>query len=85
MNPHMGKPTICLGEDKGADELRSVTAKLISTFAFATQIEHFYFYLNPKFQDSSSFLCTGQFLSDLVRNLIVGFPTQRLVCIGSTC
>ena len=59
----MGKPTICLGENKGADQLRSnceadpVTAKLISAFVFATRIVQFLFYLNPKFQDSSSFLC----------------------------
>ena len=51
----MGKPTICLGENKGADQLRS-TAKLISAFVFATRIVQFLFYLNPKFQASSFFL-----------------------------
>ena len=35
----------------------AVTAKLISAFVFATQIVQFLFYLNPEFQDSSSFLC----------------------------
>ena len=35
----------------------AITAKLISAFVFATRIVHFLFYLNPKFQDSSSFLC----------------------------
>ena len=35
----------------------AVTAKLISAFVFATQIVQFLFYLNPKFQASSSFLC----------------------------
>ena len=34
-----------------------VTAKLISAFVFATRIVQFLFYLNPKFQASSSFLC----------------------------
>ena len=34
---------------------RSAT-KLISAFVFATQIVHFLFFLNPKFQASSSFL-----------------------------
>ena len=34
----------------------AVTAKLISAFVFATRIVQFLFYLNPKFQDSSSFL-----------------------------
>ena len=36
----------------------AVTAKLLSAFGFATRIEQFLFYLNPKFQDSSSFLCS---------------------------
>ena len=52
----MGKPTICISESKGADQLRS-NAKLISAFVFATRIVQFLFYLNPKFQVSSSFLC----------------------------
>ena len=63
MSRHMGKPKICLGENKGADQLRSnckasfaVTAKLISAFVFATQIVQFLFYLNPKFQASSHLL-----------------------------
>ena len=49
----MGKPTICIDENKGTDQ---VTAKLISAFVFATRIVHFLFYLNPKFQASSSLL-----------------------------
>ena len=53
----MGKPTICIGENKDVDQLRGVTAKLISAFDFATRIVQFLFYLNPKFQASSSFLC----------------------------
>ena len=54
----MGKPTICIGENKDADQLRgAVTAKLISAFVFATRIVQFLFYLNLKFQVSSSFLC----------------------------
>ena len=52
----MGKTTICIGENKDADQLRG-TAKLISAFVFATRIVQFLFYLNPKFQASSSFLC----------------------------
>ena len=46
----MGKPTICIGENKGAGQL-------ISAFVFATLIVQFLFYLNLKFQASSSFLC----------------------------
>ena len=52
----MGKPTICKDENKDADQL-AVTEKLISVFVFATRIVQFLFYLNPKFQASSSFLC----------------------------
>ena len=65
----MGKPTICIGENKDADQLcgnrEADTTKLISAFVFSTQIVQFLFYLNPKFQTSSSFLCL-----------------YRLVCIG---
>ena len=51
MSRHMGKPTICICENK------LVTAKLISAFVFATRIVHFLFFLNPKFQASSLLLC----------------------------
>ena len=61
MSRLVGKPTICIGENKGADQLRGNReadhAKLISAFVFATRIVQFLFYLNPKFQASSSFLC----------------------------
>ena len=70
----MGKPTICIGENQDADQLRGnreadLTAKLISAFVFATRIVQFLFYLNPKFQASSSFLC-------LYRSVCVG-PVQK--------
>ena len=45
----MGKPTICIGENKGADQLRG-------TFVFATRILLFLLYLTPKFQASSLLL-----------------------------
>ena len=51
MSHLVGKPTICIGENKDA-----VTAKLISAFVFATRIVQFLFYLNPKFQASSLIL-----------------------------
>ena len=35
----------------------AVTTKLISAYVFATRIVQFLFYLNPKFQASSCFLC----------------------------
>ena len=51
----MGKPTICIGDLTKAQISFAVTAKLISAFVFATRIVQFLFYLNPKFQASSSF------------------------------
>ena len=50
---------------------RSAT-KLISAFVFATRIVRFLFYLNPKFQASSSFLC-------LYRPVCVG-PVRKPHC-----
>ena len=55
----MGKLTICIGENKDA-------------FVFATRIVQFLLYLNPKFQDSSSFLC-------LYRPVCVG-PVRKPHC-----
>ena len=68
----MGKPTICIGENKDADQLRGYTAKLFSAFVFATLIVQFLFYLNPKFRASSSFLC-------LYRPVCVG-PVRKPHC-----
>ena len=44
MSRPMGKPRICIGENKGA-------------FVFATRIVQFLLYLTPKFQASSLLLC----------------------------
>ena len=52
----MGKPTICIGENKEVDQLRG-NHEAISAFVFATRIVQFLFNLNLKFQASSSFLC----------------------------
>ena len=63
------KTDFCLFENKGADQLGSNTAQLISAFVFATHKVQFLFFINPKFQVSSlSRQCTGRFVSDLVRN-----------------
>ena len=67
----MGKPTICIGETKTQISF-AVSAKLISAFVFATRIAQFLFYLNPKFQASSSFLC-------LYRPVCVG-PVRKPHC-----
>ena len=59
---HTGHPCTCLFEPHRdiaktkAQISFAVTAKLISAFVFATRIVQFLFYLNPKFQASSSFL-----------------------------
>ena len=52
----MGKPTIYLGENKGADQLRG-SREADHAFVFATQVVQFLLYLNPKFQASSHLLC----------------------------
>ena len=59
----------------------AVTAKLISAFVFATRIVQFLFYLNPKFQASSSFLCLYRpvCVGPMFGNHIAGFPTRRLI------
>ena len=49
----MGKPTICIGENKDADHLRGnreFTAKLISAFVFATRIVQFLYFLRGWFR-----------------------------------
>ena len=67
----MGKPTICICENKDADQLRG-NREADHAFVFATRIVQFLFYLNPKFQASSSFLC-------LYRPVCVG-PVQKPHC-----
>ena len=67
----MGKPTICIGENKDADQLRG-HREADHAFVFATRIVQFLFYLNPKFQASSSFLC-------LYRPVCVG-PVRKPHC-----
>ena len=51
----MRKPTICICENKGADQLR-VNQEADHAFVFATQIVQFLFFFNPKFQESSLLL-----------------------------
>ena len=67
----MGKPTICIGENKDADQLRGYR-EADQLFVFATGIVQFLFFLNPKFQASSSFLC-------LYRPVCVG-PVRKPHC-----
>ena len=53
MSHVMRKPTICICENKDADQLRGYTAKLISAFVFATWIVQYLYLLNPNFQAPS--------------------------------
>ena len=55
MSRPMGKPTICIGENKGADQLRG-NREADHAFVFATRIVQFLLYLTPKFQASSFML-----------------------------
>ena len=52
----MRKQTICICENKDADQLRG-NREADQRLVFATRIVQFLFYLNLKFQASSSFLC----------------------------
>ena len=81
----MRKPTICIGENKDADELRgNREADQRLCFRY-TWIVHLLFFLNPKFQASSLFLllhrpvCVGP-----VRKTHCWFSheTAHIYCIG---
>ena len=57
-----------------------VIAKPISAFVFATGIVKFLYFLNTKFHSVAIFCsCTARFMSDLVKNHIVGFLMSRLI------
>ena len=75
----MGKPTFCIGENKDADQLRgNREADQCLCFCYSDNVQ-FLFYLNPKFQASSSFLCLYRPVCVRPENHIVGFPTRRLI------
>ena len=74
MSRHMGKQTICICENKGADQLRSnceADQRLCFRYSDNTFLRNFK--ILALFCD-----CTGRFMSDLIGNHIVGFPTRRL-------
>ena len=69
----MGKPTICIGENKDADQLRgNREADQRLCFRYSDSAIPQFNYLNPKFQASSSFLC-------LYRSVCVG-PVRKPHC-----
>ena len=80
----MRKPTICIYETKGADQLHSnceADQRLCfrytdSTIPLLSKIQNF--------QPLAIFsACTAQFVSDLFGNHIVGFLTRRLIHVMS--
>ena len=81
MSLPMGKPTICIGENKGADQLRGnreADQRLCFRYTGST--------IPPLLNSKINFkllacFCdgTGQFVSDLLGNHIVGFSTRWLM------
>ena len=70
----MRKPTICLCENKGADQLRSnCNADQRLSFRYTDSTIPLLFEPLAIFCD-----CTARFASDLFGNHIVGFPMRRL-------
>ena len=75
----MGKPTICLGENKGAGQLRSngeADQRLCFRYSDSTVPLLLNFKLLALFCD-----CTGRSVSDLVGNHMVGIATKRLIYV----
>ena len=76
----MDKPTICIGENKDADQLRGnreADHRLCFRYSDST------IPLLPKSENFKLLAlfcaCTGRFVSDLFGNHIVGFPTRWLI------
>ena len=75
MSLRMEKPTICIGENKDADQLRLCIRYTDSTISRLSKY---------KIQPLTIFCdCTARFVSDLVGTQIVGFLTHRLKCNSS--
>ena len=77
MSRLMGKPTICIGENKDADQLRGnreADQRLCFRYSDST------IPLLPK-SETLFCACTGRFVSDLFGNHIVGFPTRRFISL----
>ena len=72
----MGKPTICIGENEDADQLRgNREADQRLCFRYSDSLIPLLFKLLAIFC-----ACTGRFLSDLFGNHFVGLPKRRLKC-----
>ena len=76
----MRKQTICIGENKCADQLRG-SREADQRLCFRYTIEQSLYFLNTKFMFLAVLCyCAVQFVSDLVGNHNVGFPTRWLIC-----
>ena len=84
MSRLMGKPTVCMCENKDADQLRG-TREADQRLCFRYSDTTIPPLLNSQnFKLLACFCdCTGRFVSDLFGNHIVGFPTRRLICFSS--
>ena len=77
------KPTICICEYKGADQLRSTcNCEADQRLCFRYSDSTVPPLLKPEISSVLALICdcTGRFVLDLVGNHIVGFPTRRLIC-----
>ena len=75
MSLHMAEPSICTGENKGADQLHS-NCEADRRLRFSL---HGYSFLIQNFQLLAIFCaCTARFVSDLFGGHIVGSSTRRL-------
>ena len=77
MSRLMGKPTICIGENKDADQLRG-NREADQRLCFRYSDSTISLLLKSEFLACFSD-CTGRFVSDLFGNHIVGFPTRWLI------
>ena len=91
----IGKPTLCICETKGADQLCNnctadqfscaIIAQLISAFGFTLEIYNSSTFLIRNFKPLYIYdSCRSRFVSDLVGNTIVGFTMRRLRCVLDT-
>ena len=75
----MGIPTICIGENKDADQLRG-NREADQRLCFRYSDSTIPLLLKSEIKLVALFrACTGRFVSDLFGNHIVGFPTRRLI------
>ena len=74
------KPASCICKNKDADQLRSVTAQLISALVFAIQIVQSLYFLNTQFLVSSQllWLCSPVLCRTWSETPKTGFLTTRL-------